>query len=627
MATEVASLYATVGMDSKGFDAGQKKITGGLGSIGSAFKTLLPAVAIGAAVAGGIKALGDSIGKATEEQVGITSLAGSIENIGESYDGVKDSIEDYLKIEQKRIALDDGKGRGAIQALVEATGDLGTSIDLVSLAADVATAKDMDLVEAAKLVGRVSQGNVGILARYGIQLKKGATATEALGALQTKYGGQAERYARTLEGTSKREQVAIGNIQEVIGSAFIPLLTKAKGKLADFLTDNLPAIETFATNLAGGIDKAITSVGKIWDAFTTTPGDFGTKLQAAILEGANEIGGADLVNKVADIIGVGRALSESLSKGDWAGAWGIVSNQIIAGFNSVWPKIQAAWTGTGGSGLSMEGTEFDFGTVGLKEKLSAWIGDLKAKLTDISPAFAPLITAIESSITRIGDFITSLGDFTGKIDLSGVSVSSFQTTLTGLKDFIETQLGPAFSTLVDVHLANFTTTIEAGNNTVTIMGDVFDTVKGYVEKFSVSIGRADTITKSFGGTLSSAFTSAVGEQIVSVFTMITNPLAWWIKQVGLAQNAWTNFVNALKGGATMTAPTVPSLPVRSRAQGGSDWVTKPTLFLAGERGPERVTVTPQGKAGGGNNITFNITGRNAEEISRTVIRRLREVGL
>jgi hypothetical protein len=57
-------------------------------------------------------------------------------------------------------------------------------------------------------------------------------------------------------------------------------------------------------------------------------------------------------------------------------------------------------------------------------------------------------------------------------------------------------------------------------------------------------------------------------------------------------------------------------------------VTRPTLFLAGEGNrPERVTVTPQGKAGGGNNITFNITGRNAEEISRTVIRRLREVGL
>jgi hypothetical protein len=74
--------------------------------------------------------------------------------------------------------------------------------------------------------------------------------------------------------------------------------------------------------------------------------------------------------------------------------------------------------------------------------------------------------------------------------------------------------------------------------------------------------------------------------------------------------------------------TAPYGPVRTRARGGDEWVTRPTLFLAGEGNrPERVTVTPQGKAGGGNNITFNITGRNAEEISRTVIRRLREVGL
>jgi hypothetical protein len=65
---------------------------------------------------------------------------------------------------------------------------------------------------------------------------------------------------------------------------------------------------------------------------------------------------------------------------------------------------------------------------------------------------------------------------------------------------------------------------------------------------------------------------------------------------------------------------------KGRALGGDDWVTRPTLFLAGERGPERVTVTPAGKSSG-NNFNFYIQGRNAEEISRTVIRRLREVGI
>lgn len=42
-----------------------------------------------------------------------------------------------------------------------------------------------------------------------------------------------------------------------------------------------------------------------------------------------------------------------------------------------------------------------------------------------------------------------------------------------------------------------------------------------------------------------------------------------------------------------------SLPAFPQAAGGDYLVTRPTLFLAGEAGPERATFTPQGKGGGG----------------------------
>lgn len=61
------------------------------------------------------------------------------------------------------------------------------------------------------------------------------------------------------------------------------------------------------------------------------------------------------------------------------------------------------------------------------------------------------------------------------------------------------------------------------------------------------------------------------------------------------------------GGATTWGPVVP------RARGGDDFVTKPTLFLAGEAGPERVRVDPQGSRGfngGGEGITINIFAGN-----------------
>lgn len=73
------------------------------------------------------------------------------------------------------------------------------------------------------------------------------------------------------------------------------------------------------------------------------------------------------------------------------------------------------------------------------------------------------------------------------------------------------------------------------------------------------------------------------------------------------------------GGPTTWGPVVP------RAMGGDDYVTRPTLFLAGEAGPERVRVDPQGSAGynggGGGGITINISAGNIgsnEDIKRLV---------
>jgi hypothetical protein len=52
----------------------------------------------------------------------------------------------------------------------------------------------------------------------------------------------------------------------------------------------------------------------------------------------------------------------------------------------------------------------------------------------------------------------------------------------------------------------------------------------------------------------------------------------------------------------------PSLPVSPQASGGDYLVTKPTLFLAGEAGPERATFTPQGGSSGpgGGPITVQV---------------------
>lgn len=76
----------------------------------------------------------------------------------------------------------------------------------------------------------------------------------------------------------------------------------------------------------------------------------------------------------------------------------------------------------------------------------------------------------------------------------------------------------------------------------------------------------------------------------------------------------------VNGGETSSVSSV----IHARAMGGDDIVTRPTLFLAGESGPERATFTPlgYGYSGGGEGIQVNVYGGNFN--SRDMIRTLAE---
>jgi uncharacterized membrane-anchored protein YhcB (DUF1043 family) len=121
----------------------------------------------------------------------------------------------------------------------------------------------MDMATAAKLVGRVSMGSTSILTRYGIVLKKGATATEALAAMQTKFGGAAEAYGDTTQGQIDKTNNALAKFQVQIGTALLPTLGKMAKMGADFLDffQSLPEPVRDATILLGAAGAAALIAG------------------------------------------------------------------------------------------------------------------------------------------------------------------------------------------------------------------------------------------------------------------------------------------------------------------------------------------------------------------------------
>lgn len=190
----------------------------------------------GAAVAGAlVKGLTDSVRAAQEAQVSQAKLQTQLKASGISYSANAAEIDRVIQKTSQLSGLDDEDLQDAFTNIVRVTGDVTQSLKLSGLAADFARAKHIDVAKAGEIVGKVAGGNIGILSRYGITLKDGATATEALGTLQQKFAGQAAAYGRTSAGANDRFRVAVENLEEKIGKALLPTLTRLANRVATFV--------------------------------------------------------------------------------------------------------------------------------------------------------------------------------------------------------------------------------------------------------------------------------------------------------------------------------------------------------------------------------------------------------
>lgn len=173
-------------------------------------------VAFGAALGGAVALTSEFARSAAEEEVVFARLGQAIEATGKPLDDYTDRIDAAVK-KGEEFSFADDQVAAALAQLTTQTGSADAALENLSLVMDVARARGMSLVDAATLVGKVHEGNIGILSRYGIQVEKGATATEALALLQSRTAGQAEAYAETTQGSLDRARNSFDNLTESIG--------------------------------------------------------------------------------------------------------------------------------------------------------------------------------------------------------------------------------------------------------------------------------------------------------------------------------------------------------------------------------------------------------------------------
>jgi len=224
----------------------------GLGGKFSAFGGALAGALTGTVATQAIGFLKDGAQGAAEDAAAMGRLEQAVNNTGASYSDYSGQIDSTIKSSQA-LGFTDGETADALSLLTSLTGDAGEAQQRLATAQDLARGTGMDLQTAAKLLGRVTDENTSVLSRYGIQVEKGATAQDLLNTVDAKFGGQAAKYASSDAGKWEILTQQLGEVQESIGSALIPVLSALATVM---LTTIIPAITS-----------AIEFVGKLRDAF------------------------------------------------------------------------------------------------------------------------------------------------------------------------------------------------------------------------------------------------------------------------------------------------------------------------------------------------------------------------
>lgn len=221
---------------------GKTSAFGGLASRGNLM------AAGGAAAALGLRT---AINAQREAEVVLGQTSVAVENAGISWQRNAGRIDEAANRISKASAFDDEAVLQSFQVFVRGQKDVGKSLELAALAADVARGRYTSLESATQLVNKAAMGQVGALRRAGIQIDKNASATEALDALQRAYGGSAEKYANSAAGAQDRLNVALENLAESAGSLVAPAIEE--------MANNL----TIAAEAANGLGSALSSLGAV----------------------------------------------------------------------------------------------------------------------------------------------------------------------------------------------------------------------------------------------------------------------------------------------------------------------------------------------------------------------------
>ena len=244
-----------------------KKTQGPVGQLGAGIrKSLTPNLLLAGAAAGAfaLKLGVDAVRAAAAEEQAVARLSQALDNAGESLalEGVEAGIDRMARA----TGIADDQLRPAMITLVNATQDAAKAQGLLSLALDISAGSGRDLNSVTMALGKAANGQVTALRRLGVPLSDAAVKSKDLNAitreLQETFQGQAARAADTFQGRINRLGVALGELQESLGTGFIEGL-EGGAQGTDDLADSIKDLEPLVQALGNQVGSAVKGFGDL----------------------------------------------------------------------------------------------------------------------------------------------------------------------------------------------------------------------------------------------------------------------------------------------------------------------------------------------------------------------------
>ena len=210
--------------------------------------------ALGAAAgAAAIKIGKDAVEAAVADQKSQVLLADALRNSTKATDAQIKATETYISRTQLATGVSDSQLRPALANLARATGDVTKAQKLNTLALDISVATGKDLESVSLALAKAYNGNLGALTRLGVPLDANIIKSKDFEAatleLQKLFGGSASAAADTYAGRLAIIQERLGEAQEALGEALLPILDRVSRFISNTV---VPAFEGLVRGLTGG---------------------------------------------------------------------------------------------------------------------------------------------------------------------------------------------------------------------------------------------------------------------------------------------------------------------------------------------------------------------------------------